>query len=246
LLPSAHGPGKADRNLIVRLPVAAGIQRRRDRSHEGDGRSHCDGHAPNQSRASIARNEERLRLAAQTARFGIHDYDPATDRTLWSPELYAIAGLPPGTEITKAIVRSTVYPEDRQKVASAIQEALNPAGRGVFDEEFRIVRHDTGETRWVQNRCQTFFRDSANGRFFVRNVGVAIDISGGKRREEQLQLLLREVNHRAKNLLAVVQSIAFQTGKEGAADDSQPFKDDSPALPRATTSLSPASGKESQ
>ena len=37
------------------------------------------------------------------------------------------------------------------------------------------------------------------------------DISERKRQEDQMQLLLREVNHRAKNLLSLVQSIAKQT-----------------------------------
>jgi PAS domain S-box-containing protein len=37
------------------------------------------------------------------------------------------------------------------------------------------------------------------------------DISERKRREEKIQLLLREVNHRSKNMLSVVQAIARQT-----------------------------------
>ncbi|MBO0734067.1 MAG: GAF domain-containing protein, partial [Methylocapsa sp.] len=168
---------------------------------------------------SLHENEERLRLAAQTARFGIHDYDAAAERTLWSPELYAIAGLVPGTEVNNDVMMSTVHPADRPKVRDAIRAALSPAGGGIFDQEFRIVRQDTGETRWVQNRCQTLFRDSPEGRRIIRNVGVAVDITERKKREEQLQLLMREVNHRAKNLLAVVQSIACQTAKSGAGGD---------------------------
>ncbi len=168
---------------------------------------------------ALRTSEERLRLAAETARFGIHDYDAAADRLLWSPELYAMAGLAPGIGLNNEIMMSTVHPEDRQKVMDAIREALSPAGRGIFDEDFRIVRHDTGETRWVQNRCQTLFRDSPEGRRIARNVGVAIDITERKKREEQLQMLMREVNHRAKNLLAVVQSIAHRTSNSGAGGE---------------------------
>jgi two-component sensor histidine kinase len=50
-------------------------------------------------------------------------------------------------------------------------------------------------------------------------VGAAHEISERKAREEQVQLLMREVNHRAKNLLGVVQVIARQT----AATDAQSF-----------------------
>jgi PAS domain S-box-containing protein len=41
------------------------------------------------------------------------------------------------------------------------------------------------------------------------------DITERKRTEEHVKLLMAEVNHRAKNLLAVVQAIAYQTAKYG-------------------------------
>ena len=41
------------------------------------------------------------------------------------------------------------------------------------------------------------------------------DISERRKRDEQVQLLLREVNHRAKNMLSVVQAIASQTAACG-------------------------------
>ena len=44
------------------------------------------------------------------------------------------------------------------------------------------------------------------------------DITERKRHEEHTQLLMREVNHRAKNMLAVVQSIARQTAATKPAD----------------------------
>ena len=48
--------------------------------------------------------------------------------------------------------------------------------------------------------------------------GIIRDISERKKREEQVQLLLREVNHRAKNMLGVVQAIASQTAASGHED----------------------------
>ena len=41
------------------------------------------------------------------------------------------------------------------------------------------------------------------------------DITERKRSEEHVKLLMAEVNHRAKNLLAVVQAVAHQTAKYG-------------------------------
>ncbi|WP_332060267.1 sensor histidine kinase [Bartonella sp. CB74] len=44
-------------------------------------------------------------------------------------------------------------------------------------------------------------------------ITTGIDISGLRRREQVLKILLREVSHRSKNLLAIIQSIASQTAR---------------------------------
>lgn len=44
-------------------------------------------------------------------------------------------------------------------------------------------------------------------------VTTVVDISERKHREQTLRRLLREVSHRSKNLLAIIQSIATQTGR---------------------------------
>jgi PAS domain S-box-containing protein len=50
------------------------------------------------------------------------------------------------------------------------------------------------------------------------------DITERKRHEEQVQLLLREVSHRAKNMLALVQAVARQTVAASADDFMQRFQ----------------------
>src|SRR5690349_1200834 len=44
-------------------------------------------------------------------------------------------------------------------------------------------------------------------------ITTAIDVTDRRRREQTLRALLREVSHRSKNLLAIIQSIATQTGR---------------------------------
>jgi two-component sensor histidine kinase len=44
-------------------------------------------------------------------------------------------------------------------------------------------------------------------------ITTAVDVTERKRREQTLRALLREVSHRSKNLLAIIQSIATQTGR---------------------------------
>ncbi len=51
-------------------------------------------------------------------------------------------------------------------------------------------------------------------------ITTAVDITEQKRREHTLRALLREVSHRSKNLLAIIQSIATQTGRYSGTIDS--------------------------
>lgn len=50
-------------------------------------------------------------------------------------------------------------------------------------------------------------------------VTTAVDTTEQKRRENTLRVLLREVSHRSRNLLAIIQSIATQTGRNAATID---------------------------
>ena len=95
------------------------------------------------SESLLRESEERLRLAAQTARFGIHDYDVQNDGSVWSAEMYAILGLPLETSFKLGQIISIVHPDDRARLTEAMQAALDPLGTGECEEEFRICRADT-------------------------------------------------------------------------------------------------------
>jgi two-component sensor histidine kinase len=86
------------------------------------------------------------------------------------------------------------------------------------EEEFEIRHAKTGETRW--HRIIATPRRLENDDIVWD--GIQIDITDHKRSEEHLRLLLNELNHRVKNTLATVQSLASQSfrlrGTTGAQD----------------------------
>lgn len=151
----------------------------------------------------LRESAERLQLAAQTAGFGVHDYDVQSDHAVWSAEMYAILGLPAETNINLETTLATLHPADRPRIAAAMQAALDPAGTGEFDEEFRICRVDTGETRWVSNRCRTFFSEDGQPRQPLRNTGVLIDITTHKEAEAVLARY-RLLSEHARDILLFV------------------------------------------
>ena len=67
------------------------------------------------------------------------------------------------------------------------------------------------------------FEGSGEARRAVLMVGTAADITERKRAEERQLLLMRELNHRTKNLLSVVQSIANQTVASSPSDFAERF-----------------------
>jgi PAS domain S-box-containing protein len=98
-----------------------------------------------------------------------------------------------------------VDPEDLPGFDAAFREAF--AARKPFRAEVR-VRDREGALRWL--RCEGVPRlDDAHR--FLGYTGCNVDVTDAKVAEERRDLLINELNHRVKNTLATVQSIATQT-----------------------------------
>src|SRR4030081_842066 len=98
-----------------------------------------------------------------------------------------------------------MHRDDWRMLCRAIRQARQDAGS--YQVEFRIVRPDGG-VRWCLGTAAVSI-DSTNQ--ISRISGVTIDITDRKEAEERQSLLAREVDHRAKNALAVVHAIVSLT-----------------------------------
>ncbi|WP_375450720.1 chemotaxis protein CheB [uncultured Devosia sp.] len=76
-----------------------------------------------------------------------------------------------------------------------------------FEAEYRLLRAD-GTTGWVHDSVSVL--GDAEGRA-SRVISVTLEIDQRKRAEEQAELLMGELDHRVKNILAIVSSIVAQT-----------------------------------
>lgn len=98
-----------------------------------------------------------------------------------------------------------IHPDDLGAFSSLFSEAF--ADRLQFRAEMRVVDRD-GVVRWL--RCEGVPRRDDTGAF-LGYTGCNVDVTDAKRAEEHLLLLIHELNHRVKNTLATVQSIAGQS-----------------------------------
>jgi PAS domain S-box-containing protein len=163
--------------------------------------------------AALRESEARLRLAVEVTGLGTWDVDVRAGTRRWSEEFRAVLGLPPEAEPDPALFSSLIHPEDRDWVNARYRAAYEPAGGGRYKIEFRIRRADDGAERWVLTTGRVFFDEAGRP---VRGIGTIVDITGRKRAEQRQALLLAELNHRAKNLLALLQAIARQTATHAA------------------------------
>src|SRR5262245_49224913 len=96
--------------------------------------------------AALQESETRLWLAISSGDIGFWDWDVIHGVVTWSPELWTIYGVEPGTVRTYQDFRSRVHPDDLAVVESEYDAAIR--NHGQFYYEFRIVR-PSGEVRWI-------------------------------------------------------------------------------------------------
>ena len=103
------------------------------------------------------------------------------------------------------MVRDRAHPDDLGAFDANMAQALDPAGDGVRDVTYRVMTRDGAEVlRWLHVRAKVEFNDAGRP---LRMIGVNRDVTDLKRAEAQRELLIAELDHRVKNLFAVVLSI---------------------------------------
>ena len=162
----------------------------------------------------LERNEARLADAQRIAKVGDWDWDVPSGGLLWSDQSYRIFGAQPDeVEITYEWFLAHVHPEDRERVAAAVDASVHAGAP--YEVEHRIVRTD-GEIRTVIEKGEVT-RDAGGAP--IRMQGTVQDISDQKAVEAQLRAslhektaLLHEIHHRVKNNLQVVASLLYLQG----------------------------------
>lgn len=201
-----------------RLPVSVSISPIRNSAGTVVGASTIAFDLTESLREAEARrqSEARLRQALAAAKAGAFDYNLETQATRWSPEMYVLHGMDPerGAPGFDAIMSRTA-PEQEARVRTELASAL-AQGRP-FALEFPIIRGD-GKEIWMA-MAGDMQKDHAGSMTHAR--GICQDISERKEWDRRQALLLRELSHRVKNSMAVVQSITRQTLR--SASDPQAF-----------------------
>lgn len=160
-----------------------------------------------QSRLDAEEQEQRHAATYEHAAIGIAEIAPDGHFVRVNEAICTITGRAREDLISGYLFRDT-HPDD----VDADRQAFNKQVSGelqFYSIEKRFVRPD-GRTIWISVRSSPV-RTAAGTLLYV--VRVVQDITERKEAERRQKLLVDELNHRVKNTLATVQSLASQTSR---------------------------------
>jgi PAS domain S-box-containing protein len=150
---------------------------------------------------SGARLQEALTAGAVTA----FEWNPRDDLPRRSENAAQILGFDPRRPFTAGQFLARVHPDDRAGFEALISNARvdDPS----YSVTFRFIRSD-GREVWLEETARAEFDKTAR---LVSLRGLTRDITSRKQSEIRQDLLIAELDHRVKNLLARVAAIVTQT-----------------------------------
>lgn len=137
--------------------------------------------------------EEKLRFAINAAELGTWNFDPITEIIDGNQRLRSWIGQPDDVLLTRALIRQTIVPDDRQRISDAIAFALNPVSGGQYDIIYRIINPTTQEQRTVRARGQAHFRNGIAHRFSGTLQDITAEITAQQQLEKANEDLLDQI-----------------------------------------------------
>ena len=163
--------------------------------------------------AVLEESEARLQEALAAGSVTAFEWDVRAGRSRRSENTAQILGFDPKHTVSSSAFLSRVHPDDRARF-KALVNGLRPENPS-FAVTFRFMRPD-GREVWLEEVSKAEF--DAAGRL-TRLRGLTLDITEHKRAEERQNVLMAELDHRVRNVLARVAVVATSTRKGSSSID---------------------------
>jgi two-component sensor histidine kinase/integral membrane sensor domain MASE1 len=162
----------------------------------------------------VAESEKRLQEALAVGSVIAFDWDVSTDLVRRSQNAAQLLGYDPQQTFDNTSFVSRIHPDDLGRIKE-MWSNLNPNTPSA-SIRYRYLHPD---------RCEMWFQEISKGEFdaagrLVRLGGLALDITEPKRAEDHQKILMAELDHRVKNVLARVAAVADSTRQgDGSIDE---------------------------
>jgi len=160
-----------------------------------------------QSRLHVLEQEQRLAATYEHVAIGISEIAPNGRMLRVNEAMCAITGYSREEMLSGWLFRHT-HPDDSDIDRAAFEEQVS-GKLEFYSVEKRLIRKD-GRIIWIAVRSSPVRAADGQLLYVVR---VVQDITERKAAEQRQKLLIDELNHRVKNTLATVQSLAAQTAR---------------------------------
>ncbi len=149
----------------------------------------------------------RNTTALENSSIGVFEFEPSSQLCFWDDRVRKLWGASADQLIDYEFVLSKMHPDDHDMHNQATMEALDPAGSGEMDVRYRLVARDDQPETWIRAVASCRFENGVP----IRLVGTVHDVTDEMDAKKRRELLLRELQHRLKNTIAVVSAITEQS-----------------------------------
>ncbi|MCT7948506.1 PAS domain-containing protein [Ancylothrix sp. C2] len=146
-----------------------------------------------EAETALRESESRLRVAQKAAKAGTWDWDILNNTVSWSEEYYQLYGLDFSTEPSYENWMNCIYPEDREKIHSAIFSALETQNEITL--EFRVLHPK--DIRWFYSLGEIFRNEAGEP---SRMIGIVFDLTQRWQLEEALRISEERFRQFAENI----------------------------------------------
>ena len=169
--------------------------------------------------AALAASEERFRQFAEASPDAVWIHDPRSPQPVYVGPAAAVLSGQPAERLAAdpEAWMEAIFPEDRERLRAAMAAAA--AGEQAA-AEYRLRRAD-GAVIWIRDIAFPIGGAQLGGaKVGPPRIGrLARNVTTRKEADARQALLIAELNHRVKNTLATVQSIAQQTARNTPGGD---------------------------
>ena len=166
-----------------------------------------------QQQAALREGADRLEQALAAGAVMAFEWDARTGFSHHSANAAKVLGYDQQAPLTTARFLALIHPEDRAHFKAQVR-GVRP-DKPSYAVEFRVLRPD-GQERWFEETATAEFDPAGK---CLRIKGLTVNITERKKAAERQRLLVAELDHRVKNVLARVGVVAMYTRQGSSTID---------------------------
>jgi PAS domain S-box-containing protein len=141
----------------------------------------------------IKESEERYAITVQASDLGLWDFDVINQKIVASGNMAAIYGISSNEEMTVPDFLNNIHPDDSEELRKTMASILDGTIAPSFVTEYRLIRKQSGEMRWVRAKGKAFVNEDG---ILYRTIGTIADIT----EQKEAEVKLRESENRFRTL----------------------------------------------